>query len=90
MQQQRLKTIKQALIERLDQFPTNGGGFENPDPKADRNHPNPSDMVVEEGEHTSSSAEDIDLVLFERGETVETTSQSEIRPGQEGPSGWTF
>ncbi len=90
LQQQRLKTIKQALIERLDQFPTNGGGFENPDPNADHNPPNPSDMVVEEGEHASSSAEDIDLVLFERGETVETNSQSEIRPGQEGPDGWVF
>ncbi len=33
LQQQRLETIKQALIERLDKFPANGGGLENPDPK---------------------------------------------------------
>jgi hypothetical protein len=88
LQQQRLKTIKQALIERLDQFPANGGGFENPDHNADPNPPNPSDMVVEEGVHASSSAEDIDLVLFNRGETVEINSQSEIRPGQVDPGGW--
>ncbi len=93
MQQQRLKTIKQALVERLDRFPVpdaNGGGFENPDPNADPNPPNPSDMVVEEGEHASSSAEDIDLVLFQRGEADGINSQSGTRPGQEGPGGWEF
>ncbi len=84
----RLKTIKQALIERLDRFPANGGGFENPDPNAGHYPANPSNMVVEGGGHASSSAEDIDLVLFEGGETVETNSQSEIRPGQDGPGGW--
>jgi hypothetical protein len=90
LQHQRLKTIKQALIERLDKFPANGDGFENPDPSADHNPNNPSNMVVEEGEHASSSVEGIDLVLFNRGETDETTSQSEICPGQEGPGGWTL
>ncbi len=90
LQHQRLKTIKQALIERLDKFPANGGGFENPNPNADHNPNNPSIMIVEEGEHASSSAEDIDLLLFECGETVETNSQSEIRPGQGGPGGWVF
>jgi hypothetical protein len=92
MQQQRLRTIKQALVERLDQFPlpdANSAGFENPDPNADPN-PNPSDMVVDEGEDATSSAEDIDLTLFQRGGTDEDNSQSEIRPGQEGPGGWVF
>ncbi len=64
------------------------GSNENPDPNADHNPNNPSNMVLEEGEHASSSAEDIDLVLFERGETVESNSHSEIRPGQRGPGGW--
>ncbi len=88
MQHQRLKTIKQALIERLDQFPANGGGFENPDPNADPNPSIPSNMVVEEGEHASSSAEDVDLTLWHRGATDEDNSQSETRPGQDGPGGW--
>ena len=92
MQLQRLKTIKQALVERLDQFPlpdANSAGFENPDPNADPN-PNPSDMVVDEGEDATSSTEDTDLMLFQRGGTDEDNSQSEIRPGQEGPGGWVF
>ncbi len=63
-------------------------GFNNPDPSADSYPPNPSDMVVEKGEDAASSTEDIDLMLFQRGETDGETSQSEIRPGQEGPGGW--
>ncbi len=93
LQQQRLKTIKQALVERLDKFPlpdANDAGFENPDPNADPNPPNLSDMVLEEGDDATSTTEDIDLVLFQRGETVDDNSQSEIRPGQEGPGGWVF
>ncbi len=93
MHHQRLKTTKQALVERLDRFPlpdANGVGFDNPDPNADPNPPNPSDMVVEEGEDASSSTEDIDLVPFQRGETDEDNSQREIRPGREGPGGWVF
>jgi hypothetical protein len=88
LQHQRLKTIKQALIERLDKFPANGDGFGNPDPNADHNPNNPSNMVVEEGERASSSAEDIDLTLWQRGDTDEDNSQSETRPGQDGPGGW--
>ncbi len=93
MQLQRLKTIKQALVERLNQFPlpdANSARFENPDPNADPNSPNPSDMVVDEGEDATSSKEDTDLMLFQREGTDEDNSQSEIRPGQEGPGGWTF
>jgi hypothetical protein len=89
LQHQRLKIIKQALIERLDKFPAYGGGFGNPDPNTDHYTNNPSNMVVEEGEHASSFTEGIDLLLFQRGEADETYSQSEIRPGQEGPGGWT-
>jgi hypothetical protein len=88
LQHQRLKIIKQALIERLDQFPANGGGLNNPDPNAGNNPNNPSNMVLEEGEHTSSSVEDIDLTLWQRGATDEDNSQSETRPGQNGPGGW--
>ncbi len=47
-------------------------------------------MVFEEGEHASSSAEDIDLTLWQRGATDGDNSQSEIRPGQDGPGGWKF
>ena len=90
LQHNRLKTIKQALIERLDQFPANGGGFNNPGPDAGYNTNNPSNMVIEEGEHASSSAEDIDLTLWRRGATDGDNSQSEIRPGQDGPGGWKF
>jgi hypothetical protein len=88
-----MRTIKQALVERLYQFPlpdANSAGFDNPDPNVDPNPPNPSDMVVDEGEDATSSAEDTDLMLFQRGGTDEDNSQSEIRPGQEGPGGWVF
>ena len=88
LQHRRLKTIKQALIERLDQFPANGGGLNNPDPNADHTTNNPSNMVIEEGEHASSSAEDIDLRLWQSGATDEDNAQSETRPGQNGPGGW--
>jgi hypothetical protein len=60
----------------------------NPDPNVDPNPPNPSDMVVEEGEDAASSTEDIDLMLFQRGETDEDNTQSEIRQGQADPGGW--
>ncbi len=54
-------------------------------------HSSPNlNMVVEEGEDAASSAEDIDLMLFQRGGTDEDNSQSETRPGQEGPGGWVF
>ncbi len=84
----RLKTIKLALIERLDKFPlsdANCVGFNNPDPNV-RN--NPSDVVMDEG--STAPAEDIDLMLFQRGETDGETSQSETRPGQVIPGGWEF
>jgi hypothetical protein len=68
LQMNRLKTIKLALIERLDKFPlsdANSVGFNNPDPNA--NH-EPSDVVmIEDG--AAPAAEDIDLMLFQRGET---------------------
>jgi hypothetical protein len=88
LQQQRLKTIKYALIERIDKFPLSGAnstGDSNPDPNMGNN---PSDMVIEEGEDVFSSTEDIDLMLFQRGEQNENTTRSEIRPGQGGPGGW--
>jgi hypothetical protein len=87
MQHRRLKTIKQALIERLDQFPANGGGLNNPDPNVGHATSNPSNMVIEEGEQASSSTEDIDLTLWQRGATDEDNAQSETRPGQNGPGG---
>ena len=34
-----------------------------------------------------ADAGDIDLMLFQRGEADAETSQSEIRPGQQDPSG---
>jgi hypothetical protein len=90
LQQQRLKTIKRALVERIDRFSlsdanSTGDGNLNPNVGND-----PSDKVVEEGEDASSSTEDIDLMLFQRGETNRETSQNEIRPGQAGPGGWVF
>ncbi len=88
LQLQRLKTIKHALIERIDTFPlsgANGAGDSNPDPNVGNN---PSDMVMEEG--SAAPAEDIDLMLFQRGGTDGETSQSEIRQGQADPGGWEF
>ncbi len=88
MQINRLKTIKLALIERLDKFQlsnANSVGFNNPDPNVGNN---PSDVVMDEG--SAAPAEDIDLMLFQRGETDEDTTQSEIRPGQADPGGWEF
>ncbi len=54
LQQQCLKTIKHAFIERIDKFPLSGAnsaGDSNPDPNVGNN---PSDMFVEEGEDASS------------------------------------
>jgi hypothetical protein len=36
------------------------------------------------------AAGNLDLMLFQRGETNEDTTQSEIRPGQADPGGWEF
>ena len=44
-------------------------------------------MVMTEG-GAAPAAEDLDLMLFQRGEADGETSQSEIRPGQQGPGGW--
>jgi hypothetical protein len=88
LQMNRLKTIKLTLIERIDKYPlssANSAGVNNPDPNAGNN---PSDMVMEEGE--AASAEDHDLMLFQRGETDVDTTQSEIRPDQADPGGWEF
>ncbi len=86
LQIHRLKTIRLALIERLENYPlpsADGAGFDNPNPNLGNN---PSDMVMNEGQ--AASAENIDLMLFQRGEADGETSQSEIRPGQQDPSGW--
>ncbi len=88
LQMNRLKTIKLALIERLDSFPlpdANSVGFNNPGPYVGNN---PSDVVMDVG--STAPAEDIDLMLFQCGETDGEASQSEIRPGQAGPGGWTI
>ncbi len=83
LQLSRLRVIKQALTSRLHGHPLHGdniAGFNNPDPDL-------SDMVMIEGE-TALAAGNLDLMLFQRGETDEDNSQSEIRPGQAGPGGW--
>ena len=49
----------------------------------------PSNPVRNEG-GAATAAEDIDLMLFQRGEADGDNSQSETRPGQEGPGGWEF
>ncbi len=88
LQMHRLKTIRVALTERLDHYPSSGAdsaGFNNPDPNVGNN---PSDVVMNEGQ--AASAENIDLMLFRRGEADGENSQSEIRPGQQDPGGWEF
>jgi hypothetical protein len=88
LQMHRLKTIKLALTERLENYPlpgVDGAGFNNPNPNLGNN---PSDMVMNEGQ--AASAEDVDLMLFQRGEADGANSQSEIRPGQQDPCGWEF
>ncbi len=49
--------------------------------------PEPSNLVRNEGE-AAIAAEDIDLTLWQRGATDEDNTQSETRPGQDGPGGW--
>jgi hypothetical protein len=61
MHRLKLKTIRLALTERLNNFPfpgADGAGFNNPNPNLGNN---PSDMVMNEGE--AADAEDIDLTL---------------------------
>jgi hypothetical protein len=85
----RLRVIKQALTLRLEGHPLHNNnlpGFNNPDPNLD---PVPSNPVRNEG-GAATAAEDIDLTLWERGATDGDNSQSEIRPGQDGPGGWEF
>ncbi len=70
LQLSRLRVIKQALTLRLHGHPLHGdniAGFNNPDPNAD---PDPSDMVLTEG-GAAPAAENLDLMLFQRGETDE-------------------
>jgi hypothetical protein len=83
MQLYRLKTIRLALNEGLDHFGADGAGYINPNPNTGYN---PSDVVRNEGQ--PADAGNIDLMLFQRGEADEATSQSEIRPGQQDPGGW--
>ena len=85
----RLRVIKQALTLRLEGHPLHGDnlpGFNNPDPNMD---PEPSNPVRNE-DGAATAAEDIDLALWESGATDGDNSQSEIRPGQDGPGGWEF
>jgi hypothetical protein len=79
----RLKTIRLALYEGLEHFGADGAGYINPNPNTGYN---PSNVVNNEGQ--PADAGDIDLMLFQRGEADGETSQSEIRPGQQGSGGW--
>ena len=51
--------------------------------------PELSDMVRDES-GAATAAEETDLLLWQRGATDGDNSQSEIRPGQDGPGGWEF
>jgi hypothetical protein len=44
--------------------------------------------VRNEGQPAEVVDNGIDLALFQRGEADGEPSQSEIRPGQQGPGGW--
>jgi hypothetical protein len=46
--------------------------------------------LIRDENGAATAAEDIDLALWERGATDGDNSQSEIRPGQDGPGGWEF
>ena len=85
MQLYRLKTIRHALTEGLEHFGADGAGYINPNPNAGYN---PSDLVRNEGQTAEVVDTGIDLMLFQRGEADGEPSQSEIRPGQQGPGGW--
>ena len=92
LQLSRLRVIKQALTIRLEGHPLHGNnlpGFNNPNPNGDNMDPELSALVRNENV-AASAAEDIDLTLWERGATDGDNSQSEIRPGQDGPGGWEF
>ncbi len=89
LQLSRLRVIKQALTPRLQGHPLHGdniAGFNNPDSNTD---PEPSDVVMIEG-GAAPAAGNLDLMLFQRGETDENTTQREIRPGQADSGGWEF
>ncbi len=85
MQLYRLRTIRLALYEGLEHFGADGAGCINPNPNTGYN---PSDLVRNEGQPAEAVDNGIDLMLFQRGETDGETSQSKIRPGQQGPGGW--
>jgi hypothetical protein len=85
MQLYRLRTIRLALCEGMEHFGADGAGYINPNPNAGYN---PSDLVRNEGQTAEVVDNNIDLMLFQREEADGETSQSEIRPGQQGPGGW--
>ena len=85
MQLYRLRTIRLALCEGLEYFGVDGAGYINPNPNAGFN---PSDLVRNEGQPAEVADNGYDLMLFQRGEADGEPSQSEIRPGQQGPGGW--
>ena len=87
MQLYRLRAIRIALFEGLEHFGADGAGYINPNPNTGYN---PSDLVRNEGQTAEVVDTGIDLMLFQRGETDGEPSQSEIRPGQQGPGGWQF
>jgi hypothetical protein len=87
LQLSRLRVIKQALTTRLHGHPLHGeniAGFNTPDPNMD---PDLLDLVTNES-GAATAAENIDLMLFQRGEADGDNSQIETRPGQDGPGGW--
>ena len=87
LQLSRLRVIKQALTIRLEGHPLHGNnlpGFDNPDPNMG---PELSNLVRNEG-GAATAAENIDLPLWQRGAIDEDNTQSETRPGQDGPGGW--
>ena len=87
MQLYRLKTIRLALTEGLEHFGADGARYINSNPNAGYN---PSDLVRNEGQPAEVVDNGYDLMLFQRGEPDGEPSQSEIRPGQQGPGGWEF
>ena len=87
MQLYRLRAIRIALFEGMEHFGADGAGYINSNPNTGYN---PSDLVRNEGQTAEVVDTGIDLMLFQRGETDGEPSQSEIRPGQQGPGGWQF
>ncbi len=83
MQSSRLRVIKSALAEKLNDHPlniNNATGFNNPNANTGADTYSLAGFNNPQGDYMSAG---VDLAMFQRGGAEDQQSQSAIRPGQE-------